>query len=74
MILCVERGICISTDVGRTYDDTSMLTVDNGFYAGEWGGVDGCVTGSYAYAVQLRVSGTLFLFSSAVRFDFFLEI
>ena len=51
-----------------------MLTVDNGFYAGEWGGVDGCVTGSYAYAVQLRVSGTLFLFFSAVRFDFFLNL
>ena len=47
----------LSPDVGRQYDyDTDVLTVDNGFYAGEWGDVDSCPSGSFAHGIRLSVS------------------
>ena len=46
-----------SPDVGRQYDyDTDVITVDNGFYAGEWGDVDSCPSGSFAHGIRLSVS------------------
>ena len=46
----------LSPDVGRQYNDIDVLTVDNGFYAGEWGDVDSCPSGSFAHGIRLSVS------------------
>ena len=43
-------------DLGPIYDSSYPLTVDNGFYAGNWGGIQTCPTGTFVNGAQLAVS------------------
>ena len=51
-----ERKINHVLVTSRTYDSDDMLTVDNGFFAGSWGSIDGCGSASFANSLQLKVN------------------